>query len=107
MTQIHLVIRRINPALKIDLVQIGYLSDGQFKELPLSDFEHSPIPRFVRTGSISDNPFIQHSDISDLVCKLSSLPGFSIEFFDNTIIFMFDFKIDSHESASKEERKRR
>lgn len=105
MTQIHLVIRRINPALKVDLVQIGYLSDGQFKELPLSDFEHSPIPCFVRTGSISENPFIHHSDISDLVCKLSSLPGFSIEFFDNTLIFMFDFNIDSNESTSKEKGK--
>ena len=105
MTQIHLVIRRINPALRIDLVQIGFLADGQFKELPLSAFEHSPIPCFVRTGSISENPFIQHSDISDLVCKLSSFPGFSIEFFDNTVIFMFDFKIETNEIASKEKRK--
>ncbi len=105
MTQIHLVIRRINPALKIDLVQIGYLFDSQFKELSLSDFEHSPISFFVRTGSISDNPFIHHSDISDLICKLSSFPGFSIEFFDNTMIIMFDFNIDPHESTSKEEGK--
>ncbi len=105
MTQIHLVIRRINPALKIDLIQIGCLFDGQFKEIPLSDFECSPIPSFVQTSSISENPFILHSDISDLVCKLSSFPGFSIEFFDNTMILLFDFNIDSHESTSKEEGK--
>lgn len=105
MTQVHLVVRRINPALKIDLVQVGCLLDGQFKELPLSDFESSPISFFVRTGSISDNPFVHHSDISDLVCKLSSLPGFSIEFFDNTMILMFDFDIDPHEVTSKKEGK--
>lgn len=106
MTQIHLVIRRINPALKIDLVQIGCLSDGQFKELPLSDFEHSPIPCFVQTGSISENPFIHHSDISDLARKLSSFSGYSIDFFDNTIVFTFDFNINPNESAPKEKRKR-
>lgn len=105
MTQIHLVIRRINPALRIDLVQIGCLVDGHFKELPLSDFEFSPISSFVQTSSISDSSFIHHSDISDLVCKLSSFPGFLIEFFDNTMILMFDFNIDSHEIASKEEGK--
>lgn len=105
MTQIHLVIRRINPALKVDLIQIGCIVDGQFKDLPLSDFEHSVISSFVRTGSIADNPFIYHSDISDFVCKLSSLPGFLIEFFDNTFIVMFDFNLEKHEITSKEEGK--
>lgn len=105
MKHIHLVIRRISPALKIDLVQIGYLLDGQFKELPLSDFEHSLISSFVRTGSVSDNSFIHHSDISDLVAELSSFPGFSVEFFDNTLILMFDFNLDPHEITSKEEGK--
>lgn len=105
MTPIHLVIRRINPALKIDLVKIGYLFKGQFKELPLSDFEHSLILSFVRTGSVSDTPFIHHSDISDLVAGLSSFPGFSVEFFDNTLILMFDFNLDPHESTSEEEGK--
>lgn len=108
MKQIHLVIRRINPALKIDLVQIGCLQDGQFKELPLSDFENSLIPSFVRIGSVSDNPVIRHSDISDLLAGLSSFPGFSVEFFDNTLVLMFDFNFDSHvsgEITSKEEGK--
>ena len=105
MTQIHLVIRRINPALKIDLVQIGYLLDGQFKEIPLSDFEHSSIPSFVRTGSVADNPFIYHSDVSDLVARLASLPDFSIEFFDNTLILMFNFNFEKPDGTSKEEGK--
>lgn len=105
MMHIHLVTRRINPALKIDLVQIGYIDNGRFKELPLSDFEHSPISSFVHTSSISENSFIYHSDLSALVYKLSSFPGFSIEFFDNSMILMFDLDIDTHESTSKEEGK--
>lgn len=105
MKQIHLVIRRINPALKIDFVRIGCLLDGHFKDLPLSYFEHSPILSFVHTGSISEDSYIYHSDISDLVYQLSSFPGFSIEFFDNSMILMFDFNIDTHESTSEEEGK--
>lgn len=103
MTQIHLVFRRINPALKIDLVQIGHVDNGQFKELSFSDFEHLPVLSAIRSDSISDSHYIYHSDISGLVANLSTLPGFSIEFFDNTLVLMFDFNADSHESASKEE----
>ena len=36
MTQVHIVIRRINPALKIDLVQVGYIEDGQFAIMPVT-----------------------------------------------------------------------
>lgn len=105
MKHIHLVIRRINPALKINFVQIGYLLDGQFKELPLSDFEHLPILSAIRNDSISDSYYIYHSDVSDLVASLSALPGFLIEFFDNTLIVMFDFNLEKHEITSKEEGK--
>lgn len=103
MKRIHLVIRRINPALKIDFVQIGYLLDGQFKELPLSDFEHLPILSAIRSDSISDSHYIYHSDISGFVASFSEFPGFSIEFFDNALIIMFDFNLKEHEITSKEE----
>ena len=43
MTHVHVVIRRINPAFKIDLVQVGYIKDGQFETLHLSDLAHTPI----------------------------------------------------------------
>ena len=43
MTQIHVVIRRINPALKIDLVQIGRIRDGQFDALPLDAIASPPV----------------------------------------------------------------
>ena len=105
MTQIHLVIRRINPALKIDLVQMGRLRDGQFESLPLSVFENAPIARFLKSSSISDSLYVDHSDIFELVTTCSSLPHFQIEFFDNTLVLMFDFNLDCDESTTKEEGK--
>lgn len=105
MAQIHLVIRRINPALKIDLVQIGYLLDGQFKELPLSSFVDLPVLSVIRDDSISDSCYVYHSDISGLVASLSALSGFSIEFFDNTLIIMFDFNLEKHEIPSEKKGK--
>lgn len=104
MKQIHLVFRRISPSLKIDLAQIGYIDNGQFREIPLSDFEPLPALSAIKNDSISDSHYIYHSDISGLLADLSALPGFAVEFFDNTLVLMFDFNIDPHENTSKEER---
>ena len=38
MTQIHVVLRRVNPALDIDLAQVGYIKDGQFLQLSRSRY---------------------------------------------------------------------
>jgi hypothetical protein len=103
MIQIHVVFRRINPALKIDLAQVGYIKDGQFANLPDSFFENTILPVFLKSDSISDSFYIPHSDISKLVADLSSHPGFAIEYFDNTLVLMFDLNIDPHEITSKEE----
>lgn len=99
MTQIHVVIRRINPALKIDLVQVGRLKDAQFVSLPLSAIEHSPISKFLETSSISDSLIIDHSKIADFVATCEKLPGFCVEFFDNTFIVMFDLDLNCNEEA--------
>lgn len=106
MTEIHVVIRRINPALKIDLVQIGRLKDCQFEPLPLDAIAGSPVASYFKRSHISDSPYVDHSELSNLISTCESLPGFDIEFFDNTIILMFDFELDCDESAPKEERKR-
>ena len=105
MTQIHVVIRRINPALKIDLVQVGHIKDGQFNSIPLDAIANSPVSPFLENSSISDSLYIEHSKLPDIVNACGNLPGFSIEFFDNTIVIFFDFNIDCDESTSKEERK--
>lgn len=105
MTQIHVVIRRINPALKIDLVQVGRFKDGQFDPLPLDTIANLPISSFLKSSSISDSSYVEHSKLSDIVNACGHLPGFNIEFFDNTIVILFDFNIDCNESSSKEEGK--
>lgn len=105
MTQIHFVIRRINPAVKIDLVQVGYLKDGQFTTLPLDTLKVAPFSKYVECSSISDSPYIEHHSITGLIAALISYPNFAIEFFDNTLVFMFDFDLPDDESSSEEEGK--
>lgn len=102
MAQIHVVIRRINPALKIDLVQVGRLKDGQFYSLPLEAIADSPVIRFLESSDISDSLVVYHPSISSLVSECVDLPGFAVEFFDNTLVLMFDLNLDHDESPSKE-----
>lgn len=103
MTQIHIVLRRINPALNIDLAQVGYIKDGQFAQLPSDIFLGTPIFDYFLVSEISKSPYIDHQSIADLVAVLASYPNFVVEFFDNTIVLMFDFNVDCDESTTEEE----
>ena len=105
MTQIHLVARRVNPALKIDLVQIGYIKDGQFTSLPVDTFEGTPVRSFLKSSNISESLYLDHGDIPRLISILCPLPGFGIDYFDNTLVLVFDFNVNPHEITSKEEGK--
>lgn len=105
MTQVHVVIRRINPAFKIDLVQVGYIKDGQFETLHLDDLAHTPISDYVEHSSIAASPYIDHCCISSLVEALVAYPDFSIDFFDSTLVLMFSTDLTHNESTSKEEGK--
>lgn len=105
MSQIHVVFRRVNPALKIDLAQVGRLVDRQFDPLPLSAIASCPIARFLKSSPISDSLYVDHSDITEIIAVCGDLPSFSIEFFDNTIVLMFDFNLNNDEGATKEEGK--
>ena len=106
MKQIHIVLRRVNPALYIDLVQVGYLKDGQFSQLSLDVFKDTPIFSHFDRSAISDHPYISHGLVSRLLADLAAYPHFTVDFFDNTLILMFDFNFDSDEVPPKEERKR-
>lgn len=103
MTQLHIVIRRINPALKIDLVQVGRIKGGQFDPLPFGAIADSPIAHYFKSSHISDSLYVNHSDITDIIYDCGNLPNFSIEFFDNTIVLMFDFDLNYDEGATKKE----
>ena len=105
MTQIHVVIRRINPAFKIDLVQVGCIENGQFSSLSIDALERTPVSVYVEHSSISDSPYIEHCSVIDLVTALSAYPNFAVEFFDNTLVLMFDFDLTPNESTSEEEGK--
>ena len=105
MTQIHVVIRRVNPAIKVDLVQIGRIKDGQFDPLPLGVIADSPIARYFKSSHISDSLYVDHSEITDLIAACGNLPNFGVEFFDNTIVLMFDFNLNYNEGATEKEGK--
>ena len=100
MTQIHVVIRRINPAFKIDLVQVGYIENGQFAAFSIDALKSTPISTYVEHSSIADSPYIEHRSIFNLIDALRVYPNFDIEFFDNTLVLMFDFDLVLDESAS-------
>lgn len=105
MTHVHVVIRRVNPALKIDLVQIGRFKDGQFDPLPLGALGNTPIVCFFDSSHISDSLYVQHSKIADLIAACGDFSGFSVEFFDNTLVLMFDLDLTDDESSSEKEGK--
>lgn len=103
MAQIHVVIRRINPALKIDLVQLGHIEHDQFVALPLGTFKDSPLLSFLNSSDVSDSLFIKHSEIPALAAALCSTAGFGLEFFDNTLVLMFNFDLKPDEGATEKE----
>jgi len=105
MTHVHVVVRRINPAFKIDLVQVGYIKDGRFEELRLDDLVYTPISDYVEHSSIAASPYIDHCHVPNLVEALIAYPDFSIDFFDNTLVLMFSTDLTHNESTSKEEGK--
>lgn len=106
MTQIHVVIRRINPALKIDLVQVGRVEDGHFTSVSLDAISDSPVSVFLKSSDISDSLYVEHSKLPDVINACGHLPGFGLEFFDNTLVVLFDLNIDCDENTTEKEGKR-
>ena len=105
MTHVHVVIRRVNPAIKVDFVQIGYIKDGQFETLHLDALACTPISDYVEHSAISVSPYIDHCRIPSLIEALIAYPDFSVDFFDNTLVLMFNTDLTHDESTSKEEGK--
>lgn len=103
MSQIHVVLSRINPALLIDLVRLGRLENGQFVQLPLDLFSDTPISDLISSSDISDSAYLHHKDVSRLVSSLSCYPGFSLDYFDNTLVIVFDFILAENEVSTPKE----
>jgi len=105
MTHVHVVIRRINPALKVDFVQVGYIKDSQFESLPLDALSCTPISDYIERSDISASPYVDHCRIPSLLEALIAYPDFSVDFFDNTLVLMFSANLTHDEGTSKEEGK--
>lgn len=106
MKQIHFVINRINPSLKIDSIRIGELVDGRFSPVNLEVFSGQAFYPLVMNSEISDTSYVLHSKIPALLSDLSVRDGFSLDFFDNTMVLIANFNLDTDESSSKEENQR-
>lgn len=105
MRQIHFVFHRINPALKIDHIRIGEIVEGQFKPVDPKVFSDEAFYPLIRNSEISDASYILHSKIPALLVDLSTRDGFSLDFFDNSMVLIANFNLDTNEVASKEEDK--
>lgn len=105
MKQIQIVLRRVSPALDLDLAHVGHIQDGQFLQLPLDILSGTPILDYFVTSDISSIPYVRHQSISRLAATLVSYPNFAVDFFDNTLVFKLDFNIDCDEGTSKKKGK--
>lgn len=103
MKQIHFVFNRINPSLKIDHVRIGEIVDGRFKPVDPKVFSGEAFYPLIVNSEISDASYIFHSRIPAFLLDLSVRDGFSLDFFDNTMVLIANFKFDTDESSSKKE----
>lgn len=105
MKQIHFVINRINPALKIDAIRIGEIVDGNFKAVDPKIFSDESFYPLIRNSDISDTSYILHSEVPAIISDFSAREGFGVDFFDNTVVLFANFNLDTNEIASKEEGK--
>lgn len=103
MSQVHIVIHRINPALKIDLAQVGRFEEGRFEPIPLEVLANSAISSILKRSEISDSLYVNHSSVPKLVAICEGFPDFCVDFFDNTLVLMFHRDLDRNESATEEE----
>lgn len=105
MKQIHFVISRINPALKIDAIRIGEIVDGHFKAFDPKIFSDESFYPLIRDFDIPDTSYILHSEVPAIISDFSAREGFGVDFFDNTVVLFANFNLDTNEIASKEEGK--
>ncbi len=104
----HILITRINPSLKIDLVRVCTVENGQARQLSTDEYDNlvatphfSQLKYFFTTSSISDSMYIMHEDISMLISYLLESSQCSIDFFDNNLVIVFDYGAEKKTSEEK------
>lgn len=107
MTSVHFCFYRINPVLKIDLVQIGTLETEEF--VPLSGDRLKALDAFLNSVGLHD--FISRSDIcretyvthDDVRSLLAAVPFERIDWFKDTLVVVVPVNLDSYETPEEEE----
>lgn len=104
----HILITRVNPSLKIDLVRVCTLVDGQAKVLALDELndlfaapQFSFLSNFVESSDISDSMYISHARISEFIQNFFAVSSVAVDFFDNNFVIVFDYGTEKKTSEEK------
>lgn len=96
--QYHILISRINPSLKIDLVRVCTIVGGQAKTLTSDEFSDlvatAPfwfLGDFIESSDISDSMYISHARISEFIQNFLAVSSVTVDFFDNNFVIVFDY----------------
>lgn len=106
--QYHILITRINPSLKIDLVRVCTIVDGQAKTLTSDEFSDlvatpqlSFLRGFIESSDISDSAYISHARISEFIQNFFTVSSVTVDFFDNNFVIVFDYGTEKETSQEK------
>ena len=107
MTQVHFCFRRVNPAVCIDLLNVGTIKEGQFA--PLDDRQLDLLRNcltsygfcdFIHKDDLSPEQYVFHDQVASFVCAFS--PD-RLEWFQDTLVVGLTLDLESYESSEKEE----
>lgn len=106
--QYHILISRINPALKIDLVRFCIIKDGSAKAFTSDEFrafcdENSfdGLLDLISVSDISDSMYIYHSDIFKLINVIMPVTPVTLDYFDNNFVIIFDYGTEKETPKEK------
>lgn len=112
--QYHILISRINPSLKIDLVRVCTIVDGQAKTLTSDEFNKlvtTPsfwfLDDFIKSSDISDSMYISHARISEFIQNFFDVFSIdvdfslTVDFFDNNFVIIFDYGTEKETPKEK------
>lgn len=102
--QYHILISRINPALKIDLARFCTIVDGQAKAFTVDEFRQfckdsqlDSLSEIFSVSEISDSMYIRHSDLSALIQALMTTGPITVDYFDNNFVIVFNYGTEKKE----------
>lgn len=107
MKQIHFCFRRVNPAMRIDFLNVGTIEEGRFT--PLDDRQldllrnflvHHDFDDFIHKDDLSSEQYVYHDQVNPFVCAFA--PD-QLEWFQDSFIVVLSINLESYESSEEEE----